>query len=132
MLEGSVPPAKQAKVCLDYCQRRNYRLAALVPASRPQDALTMVADARVSVVVLAYRGPSVDSLEREVALLGGRVECARDHVVVAEVDGDNVRLVAEMYRRGATIDQIAQFLDLTIERVTSWLARAGVHRRQGE
>lgn len=111
---GGPAPDRQIAACLHYCAAEQYPMLAIVPPGRPGDAVQLVRDGRVQVIVTGYDSKAVQQLAADLDDLG-RVEVIHPQPRVIEPPrhklGTLGDLILRWWRRGKTVKEIAADID---------------------
>ena len=110
---------QQQRYAQQYCERRGYEPTTLV--NRPDDALNLVKDGFVDVIVCAYLPRDRHDLARLVAQAGGQLETARGSRVEYEVG----KVIARLFDHGMTVGEIAEVTDKDTGEIRRELFRRG-------
>lgn len=121
---GTVPHERQMMFCLEYCQRHDYRVAAIVPSHGAPDAVEMVDHGQADLIVAAFSARARPGDVRDLAAEHGvPVEYVRPPVVRKEVG----ELVARVYQNsGRDIAHTAKLLGLDTRGIRNILSRMGI------
>lgn len=106
---------RQTEVCLGYCDTMEYSMLFVVSPRRPHDAVELVRQRYVSVIVAGYDSKAVQQLAAEIGD-AGRVEVV--HPTPRVIDppkqhgiGTLADLIVRWFRRGKPVKQIAIDID---------------------
>lgn len=120
---------KQQKVCLEYIDRQHWSMLHVVPYWAPEDAVSLVRDGTVDVIVTAFDSQAARALAAD---LGphGRVLFVHPAPTVIEITArlrvaSLVDLILRWRSKGRTIEEIAEDIDGETTDVRAILRRAG-------
>jgi hypothetical protein len=121
---------RQIEACRQYCATEQYSVYAIVPPGRPADAVQLVRQRRVSVIVTGFDSKPVQQLAADVDG-AGRVEVVHPAPRVVEPPrhklGTIADLVVRWFRRGKPIKEIAVEIDGNTTDVRAILRKHGEH-----
>lgn len=112
---------QQQRYAQQYCERVGYTPTSLV--FHPDDALQLVRDGLVDVIVCAYLPYDRHDLAELVEKAGGKLEAAR---AGSRVEQEVGKLIAKLFRRGMTIAEIAEVTERDTVDIREELRRHGV------
>lgn len=125
---GTVPQTRQLADCLAHCNLHAYRIAAVVPAARPCDAVRIVLAGAAVMVVTAYSARARPGDLRDLAAAAGvPVDYVRPPIVRREI----AQLLARMYHRaGGDVRHVAQESGMTSQEIRTALFRFGMLQKE--
>jgi hypothetical protein len=112
---------QQQRYAQEYCDNVGYTPTTLV--FHPDDALKLVRDGLVDVIVCAYLPYDRQDLADLVEKAGGRLEAAR---AGSRVEQEVGKLIARLFRRGMTVAEIADVTDRDTQEIRRELHRHGL------
>jgi hypothetical protein len=129
---ATASPERQADVCIPYCVAERLAVQTIVPSWAAGQAVQLVRDGFVGVVVVAFEGPGLAESVARICDAGGRVVAV--HPTPRELAPPRRRgptrwaseLVARWYRKGRTVPEIAELLEEDTAEIRSALLRLGV------
>lgn len=126
---ASPPAEKQLEACLAYCEDVGYTLTAIVPGDLG-DAAALVEGGRVDVIVAGHDSRAAQQLAARV-VGAGRVEVVHPTPRVIEPPRASLGTLGELihrwFRRGRTVEQIADDIDGDTTDVRAILRKYGEH-----
>jgi hypothetical protein len=116
-IQRGVDEHKQWLACMIYIDGERWSMLQLVPAHAPEQAVQLVRDGRVDVIVTAFDSDAAQAIAADIAGLG-RVVFVHPSPTVIEPPPDTtgfpralVALVLRWWRRGVPVREIADRLD---------------------
>jgi hypothetical protein len=116
-IQRGVDEQKQWLACMAYIDRERWSMLQLVPAHAPDEAVRLVRDDRIDVIVTAFDSEAAQAIAADIAGLG-RVVYVHPAPTVIEPPPSTVgfprelvRLVLRWARRGVKVEEIADRLD---------------------
>ena len=120
---------RQIEACRQHCATERYSMLAIVLPGRPHDAVQLVRQHRVSVIIAAYDSKAVQQLAAELDD-AGRVEVVHPTPRVIEPPKHKMTigdLVVRWFRRGKPVKDIAAEIDGNTTDVRDILRKYGEH-----
>lgn len=116
-IQRGVDEQKQWLACMAHIDRERWSMLQLVPAHAPGEAVQLVRDGRIDVIVTAFDSDAAQAIAADAAGLG-QVVYVHPSPAVIEPPPDTsgfprtlVRLVLRWWRRGVEVEEIADRLD---------------------
>lgn len=129
---GGAAPDRQADICGPYCLENHYS-ATIVPYWAPEQALQLVRDGLVDIVVVAYENRALTELVGEIAEAGGQTIAVHPEPRVLEPPPRRLaptrwvtQMVARWHHKGMKARQIADLLGEDTTEVQAVLLRIGI------
>lgn len=111
---GGPSAERQIEACLDYCAAVHYPALAIVPPGRPGDAVQLVRDGRVQVIVTGFDSKAAQQMAAEIDD-AGRVEVIHPAPRVIEPPRHKLAtlgdLIVRWFRHGKSVKEIAADID---------------------
>ena len=125
---ASPPAERQLEVCLTYCESAGYELDAIIPGDLG-DAAALVESGRVDVVITGHDSRAAHELAARI-VGAGRVEAVHPEPRVIEPPRSGItkygELIHRWFRRGRSVQQIAEDIDGDTTDVRAILRKYGV------
>lgn len=122
-------PEKQQRMCLGFCDRQRWQIAHIIPWYAERDAVRLVREGQVDVIVAAVNSAEVRRLAADIGDRGKVVYVHPKPTVVRQPDRATPATVPELivrwFRRGRAPKEIALDIGSTTRDVRDILRRAG-------
>lgn len=126
MLHGAAGD-KQTQACIEFALKQGWPVRAIFPAGSADEAVNLVDQGVVDLVLMPFVDRESVEIEARVTAAGGKVAYCRQSPVPNRLAVDTSSVIVYLSHRGRRVNEIAEFLRKTPDRVRQALRRGGIN-----